>query len=315
MLYNNIRTLEDLSSIVSISGINFLRALGGDRCFTLGLKRLIYAQIQDSYKGNDLSVPRQIKDYLHTTFAIDSNHHAPTTILTYLKGQIDAGLPQLRPTNTINDEEHRDLNQKYCGVYAIVGDDVVYVESIGRDGKARVYYKGTTVDRFDRSSTVDFKDIKYTIPKVGYVNTGMYSVLLERDNIRRNDKYKKGFHPDTVKLVSISDTEIRATGISYPTDPNIAPKESMINIISKDIFFREYPTYEQAFERVTSFQSLSSAFSSTLAIKLSKDYNKFVLMKNKWIIGTYDAKKGKWFLFNSLFNEDLDKHNINYEVV
>ena len=155
--------------------------------------------------------------------------------------------------------------------------------------------------------TVEYSDdLIFTPPKLGYINYGISAVFAERNhNVSNSYKYKRGFHDASCTFYNISDRELKSCGIDQGLGNPISTRK-----LVEDIFNKEYPSYDEALEKVLSFSKLSCAFSSTLCIKLESLYNKFTLLKNTWTIAEYDTSTNSWQMLTNTFNEELSKLNI-----
>lgn len=229
--------------------------------------------------------------------------------------------PAAPPVQPRVDEEelrvlHHDLELRYAHCYFIKDDFIGFATGFYiEDNKIRLeYYKVVNGNLTERTTTIYNDSFRFTLPNIGYINCEKFSLFSERSYRRDNGyKYKRGFTDYSCIYYSISDREIRATGIPYYETPDIGA--SLTKRVVSSIFLQKYPSYEEALESVLSFNKLSCAFSSTLCIKLDSLYNKFVLLKNTWAIAELNVKTGTWNILNSSFNEELTKLNIPFEVV
>ena len=128
-----------------------------------------------------------------------------------------------------------------------------------------------------------------------------------------NTRYRRGFTTTSVSLSSPSKREIELSGLDYKHNTDRTPLDRIISSISPKIFNREYPSYNEALDKVLSFDMLSCAFSTTWCIKLDSISNKFILLKNNWLIGEYNPKEDCWNIVNPSFNIELDKLDIKYK--
>jgi hypothetical protein len=166
------------------------------------------------------------------------------------------------------------------------------------------------------STYIPYTKELFILPKNGYINVpkgkGGYAIFMERNYRRDDGRYKRGLYPRNYTLYSISDRELKNTVSQYRYDPIMNGNYSIL--LELVLYNRSYPDYKSALNDLLSFDVLSVALSSTVCISLNSHYNKFVILKNTWIIGSYNAKKDVWVLSDNLFTEDLDKLNIPYLV-
>lgn len=203
---------------------------------------------------------------------------------------------------------HHDLQLRYASCYFIYKGSTYILSSffIDRDkikAEAILIKDGVAEKRI----TVEYSDdLIFTPPKLGYINYGVSSVFAERNhNVSSSYKYKRGFHDASCAFYNISDREVKSCGIDQGLGNPISTRRLVENIFNK-----EYPSYDEALEKVLSFSKLSCAFSSTLCIKLESLYNKFTLLKNTWTIAEYDTSTNSWQMLTNTFNEELSKLNI-----
>lgn len=326
MVYNN-WSVERLRVTETRASMQFLAKLTARQMRALGLSVGCIGYIT-THIDNDIDpqVPERIISYFSSKGIANlrgiATREVHVWLVNYLENIPQADeeqpIPTLRPAvndrdvvGRVREDAIREHELRYSGTYAIYKEEAVYVHNMMNDGSIKIY--SLKDGHTDKASAVKESELTYIIPKLGYVNIENYAILLERETIRRGDKYKKSFHYDSYKLTAISEPELIAIKQNYKIDMHKYGRDIITNYIVPSLFFRSFPTYQEALDEVTSFKKLSCAFSSTLCIKLDKSYNKFVLLKNKWIIATLE--KDTWKVLNNSFNEELDRFNIKYEVL
>ncbi len=208
-----------------------------------------------------------------------------------------------------------DIDRKYMHCYLLHDNDLWNVVGVV-EGNSR---EGIKLDIFNFKRNIRIQipytsHAQFTHPKLGYINFEKHALFFERTHKRSNNKYKRGFYPNNVLIHSISDRELKSCYGEYNTDPLRYLPSDIIKRIGSDMYLREYPSYDEAIKLMTSFERLSCALSSSICLQLNSYSNKFMLFKNKWIIGEFDLKRKVWSVYNTLFIEDLNNLNIPFEV-
>lgn len=222
--------------------------------------------------------------------------------------------------NPYTHDDIRDLELRYSRCLCKYKGEVYFLDSFrpGNNNKVDCYILKPKEDfSFAKEKLVRFdNNFDFTLPKLGYINGDKYCIHLLRNHKRADStRYRRGFTTSSVVMAIPSKREIELSGIQHKYNTNTIPTERIIHALSSKIFDREYPTYNEALNKVLSFEMLSCAFSTTWCIKLDSVANKFVLLKNNWLIGEYNQKKGLWDIINPAFNIELDKLGIKYNEV
>jgi hypothetical protein len=212
-------------------------------------------------------------------------------------------------------EDLRDLELKYSRCFFVKDGSIFFLYSFNYvSGRVVASIYTPSINGLTDQRVIPFDDsFDFTLPKLGYVNTDKYSIFLLRNHKRSSSsKYRKGLTTDIIRSTISSDRELVSTSLPYPHSPNRMDNEYIIYSLASSIFNRVYPTYEEALQEVLSFNRLSCAFSTTYCIKLDSMLNKFVLLKNGWLIASWDNKKASWSIINPEFNIELSSLNIPF---
>ena len=219
--------------------------------------------------------------------------------------------------NIDNPNNAHDLSVKYTDCYGIKGSAVVRVMEFSSGSNSEnatsVYYRVLKPNGSSNSPTscVFTEDFDMTLPTLGMVNFHDHVVLVQRKHKKSSpSRYRKALRADTLTYNNLSSRELDILGRDNKVRNEGEDPDGTLRIMSHSIFFPQKYTFLEALESVISFKRLSTAFSSSMAIKLDSITNKIVLQKNSWIIGTFNPDKGLFEMVNNTFNEQLLSLNI-----
>lgn len=180
----------------------------------------------------------------------------------------------------------RDLNRKCVGSVFTYGDSGEFfrLENVCEQGDAdrgkevKIYipdFSNNTWERkyvgydvFDNTSTI--------FPRVGYVNYGKSSYHLSRLASRQ---WHVGYNSNIVHTRDMFDEERTVVGLKL--SENVVYDVNFL----KEVFNRQYPSYEEAVAAVVGQQVLSRAFSPYLSISQSLQYDRPVLTYKNRLVG------------------------------
>ena len=162
------------------------------------------------------------------------------------------------------------------------------------------------------------KDFDFTIPKLGFVNSKHYAVLVYRSYRRdTNSRYKIGMHPSTVSFTNISEVCIRVVNRLVKADilVDIVSQFNPANVFIPPLFFESsYPTFQEGMDNILSSKMISCAISPDLAIKADLGNNTICLIKREWVIGIWAIKEGVFHVFDEVFKEELEKSEVIFKI-
>lgn len=292
-----LRDMDKPRRPVNVSSLNFVS--GTVTTADINLIKQVIANFRPTR-----AIDNPIFTYRPIEFNVDTAEPIPTGDEDRIDDRLDPAGIDIDALNLL----HHDLQLRYASCYFIYKGNVYILSSffIDRDkvkAEAILIKDGIAEKRI----TVEYSDdLIFTPPKLGYINYGASAIFAERNhNVSNSYRYKRGFHDASCAFYNISDRELKSCGIDQGLGNPISTRKLVENIFNK-----EYPSYDEALEKVLSFSKLSCAFSSTLCIKLESLYNKFTLLKNTWTIAEYDTSTNSWQMLTNTFNEELSKLNI-----
>ena len=156
----------------------------------------------------------------------------------------------------------------------------------------------------------------YSLPKLGLINFKGGVVLVNRNHKKGSpSKYRKSLRSDTLSYIDLCRRERLSLGEPDYFSKDYFDTDNMFKIVGYDIMYPKMYSYGEALESVINFERLSSAFSSSMCIRLDSYTNKIVLNKYQWSIGEWSDKDKMWLLKTNTFNKDLEKLNIPFKEV
>ena len=233
--------------------------------------------------------------------------------------QINPDNPEDTNPNIDDPNSSHELSVKYSDCYGIRGDGVVkLVEFGGSSGDVSFKVVKESGDYGPTKDCVFSDKFNMSLPKLGLINFDNHVVLVGRSHKKSSPaRYRKGLRADTLSFNNISLKEIKALNQkdllnnAYENED----KERLLRIMAYSIFFPKTFTYEEALESVLTFKRLSTAFSSSMAVKLDIITNKVVLQKNNWVIGSFNPKTKSFDMMINTFNDQLKQLSIPFKGV
>ena len=263
-------------------------------------------------------------------FDIDRNTVEPLPVeevdIDVPVGEVDTimavkGTGKFTANKAIEEYGYRDLSHYYSncfGLHEVEGEvEVIYCHDFRTEdnGSVSISYRPFVNGKLSDSKRVPFSDaFSFPLPKTGYFNLDKFAIFSERSYRKDNTtKYKKGFCYNHLVYTSVSENEIHQSKLPDKYNPSEYTLQDYVFKVADIALTKKLPSFQEALNKVTSFEMLSCAFTSTLCIKLDAMYNRFVLLKNTWVIGEYDIDTKKFKMYTPIFNNELRNLNINYE--
>lgn len=231
------------------------------------------------------------------------------------------GTGKFTANKAIEEYGYRDLSHYYSNCFGLHevegGVEVIYCHDFRTEdnGAVSISYRPFVNGKLADTKRAMFSDaFSFPLPKTGYFNLDKFAIFSERSYRKDNNtKYKKGFCYNHLVYTSVSSNEIFQSKLPNKYNPEEYAIQDYIFKVADVALTKKLPSFQEALNKVTSFEMLSCAFTSTLCIKLDAMYNRFVLLKNTWVIGEYDTTTEKFKMFTPIFNNELRNLNINHE--
>lgn len=213
-----------------------------------------------------------------------------------------------------------DLQVKYLECYVKMGDKIASIRDFTTDNNKIVvaYRLLKSNGAFSGVEYVTYHEdmFDYSLPKLGLINFKGGVVLVNRNHKKGSpSKYRKSLRSDTLSYIDLCRRERLSLGEPDYFSKDYFDTDNMFKIVGYDIMYPKMYSYEEALESVINFERLSSAFSSSMCIRLDSYTNKIVLNKYQWSIGEWSDKDKVWLLKTNTFNKDLEKLNIPFKEV
>lgn len=226
------------------------------------------------------------------------------------------------PIQNSNEEpflSSHDLQVMYTDTFGLVGNTVVKVVNIiGNEKQSKpmeyveLYKSGNKYILDINSKRSDLKDIDFTLPVLGAINTDKYVVFTTRLHKKSSPaRYRKGLCFETVSFDNVSKNECKKVGLKDIIDMDRDSLHTQFLNMASFIFKPLVFTFEEALNSVLSFERLSTAFSSSYSIKLDSEVDSIYILRGIYPIAEYDDEAKGFRTFIDIFNEDLLKHGVN----
>jgi hypothetical protein len=212
----------------------------------------------------------------------------------------------------LNRINRQDVRTWYRDTYGVIGESVVKVDRVNEDGVSLVYFNPNNRPQTRQYGWGELPDeIDFTYPKIGFINVLNNSPKNHRVvEVKRRHKladsgsslrYRKGF---IIESVELNDIVHRLANVDCI--PNVED-------IVYDIFFHDYPSFEEAFSLVKRGVS-GLAVSSTLAITANYSANTYFLIRNNILLASWSHKKKLWVTFTDKYNHELNLFGLTFEL-